>query len=186
MAIDDSTAETYPRELVPNEVVTMNPLRGIHTLHSKLLAQLRRRNHRPSFFSAIMFGWAIFLACGLNRVEATSFQLEFIPISRDDADAIVPKISSQFSTGRFSLGGIRSSVSEIKIIRIEDTKDCEEGLCPTVVSHSTSEWKILIKAYKYIIVDNPNSDYLQITFKEKSGETIFRFTSEMKLVYIAR
>jgi len=120
-------------------------------------------------------------------VDAASFQLsEFTSISRAEADAISPGISSSFSAGRFSVSGINSVNQVIKIIRVEGDQYCISKFCPMIVVHSSSDWKVMIKARAEAIVENPSTDFLQIIFKQKNGSVIIRFAPGQKMVYISQ
>jgi len=74
----------------------------------------------------------------------------------------------------------------IRILRVENDKNCSAEFCPTFVVHAASEWKVLLIASREGIVEKPSWDYLQIVLKQKNGSAIVRFTPQEKVIYLAQ
>src|SRR5262249_16618742 len=71
------------------------------------------------------------------QIYAANFQLpEFTLIDRGAADAIVPSVSSKFPGSRFAVTGLNSSMGTIRILRVENDKNCSAEFCPTFVVHA--------------------------------------------------
>src|SRR5215831_5356069 len=59
------------------------------------------------------------------QIYAANFQLpEFTLIDRGEADAIFPSVSSKFPGSRFAVTGLNSSMGTIRILRVENDKNC--------------------------------------------------------------
>jgi hypothetical protein len=75
---------------------------------------------------------------------------DFAEANKSEMEKQFPFVTSVFPNGRFLISGFSAPSGDWRVIRVEGTEYCENSICPTIVYHSKTEWKIFVKAERKI------------------------------------
>jgi hypothetical protein len=126
---------------------------------------------------------------GGGSSDATNFRSDdFVELERSSVETLVPQLTKSFPQAKFLLSGFSSPKGDWKFIRVEDSRACEGDNCPTILVQSSTDWKVLVRASKEILVsiDSEGDGFVQCNLTMKGGATVsIRYLTSNKIIYVA-
>jgi hypothetical protein len=110
-----------------------------------------------------------------SESHATSFVLtDFVELKKQKLEEVFPTLASAFSDARFQMTGFTAASGEWQFIRAESKSICNDDICPTVLIHRATDWKVLVYVQKEIVVsiNYEHGESIQCDLKSKDGRLI--------------